>query len=203
MITDDGCWADYRISPSLTAGQSCLFLDRDGVLIEDTGYPHDPATIMLIPETLDLVRLAKTRGLVVGLVTNQSGVGRGYFGWDAFAAVQSAIDAALIARHTALDFILACPHHPEASIARYRYEQHPWRKPSPGMLTAALDTFQLIASTSAMIGDQHSDMVAAQKAGIAHRGLLVKTRNAAPQGDWEEVKRDSVSTWLSEIFPTR
>ena len=80
MITDDGCWADYRVHASVMRGRPCLFLDRDGVLIEDTGYPHDPAMVALIPETLEAVRLAEARGFIVGIVSNQSGSGRVYFG---------------------------------------------------------------------------------------------------------------------------
>ena len=198
MITQDGCWADYRPSSAGAHGRPCLFLDRDGVLIEDTGYPHDPAAITLIPEALEVVRLANARGWLAGIVSNQSGVGRGYFEWTAFAAVQGAIDTALQARGARLDFVLACPHLADAPVGRYRDAAHPWRKPAPGMLVDAAATLHVAMSVSAMIGDRVSDMAAAAAAGVAHRAMLVEEDTAASRGDWAIVRREMLAAWFTE-----
>ena len=172
MITDEGCWADYRTAAASCVGRPCLFLDRDGVLIEDTGYPHRPKDVMLIPEALALVLAANERGVVVGIVTNQSGIGRGLFDWAAFSSVQAMIDEAVRPLGGHIDFVLACPFHAEASVLRYRCETHGWRKPAPGMMRAAADTLGLVLAQSCMLGDRMSDMEAAAAAGIPHRLLL-------------------------------
>lgn len=195
MIRDDGCWADYRTG-STVEGRPCLFLDRDGVLIEDTGYPHDPAAITLIPETLDLVRIANTSGFAVGVVTNQSGIGRGFFGWNAFAAVQGAIDTALAARGGRLDFVLACPHLADATLPGDRQEGHPWRKPAPGMLLAAAATLRLDLMGSIMVGDKQSDMAAATAAGLPRRILLDGTPPSGGNETWIAVGRRALSNWF-------
>lgn len=196
MITADGCWADYRADISVMRGRPCLFLDRDGVLIEDTGYPHDPAAITLIPETLDLVRFAKARGFAAGIVSNQSGIGRGTFGWEAFAAVQAVIDAALATRGERFDFVLACPFLAEAPLARFRHDRHPWRKPAPGMLTAAGAMLGFDLPGSVMVGDRASDMAAAAAAGVRRRVLLGGTPPPDPTGGWEAVHRGGLSDWF-------
>lgn len=198
MITDDGCWADFRTSASTTHGKACLFLDRDGVLIEDSGYPSDPDAITLVLETLDLVRIANQRGFVVGIVSNQSGIGRGYFEWTAFAAVQGAIDAALSARDAKLDFVLACPHLASAPVARYQYNEHPWRKPAPGMLNAAANALSLDMTRSAMVGDRISDMEAAQHAGLRYRALLTGEGLSQQGSTWTAVSRDTLQKWFLE-----
>lgn len=183
MIAPDGCWAAYRISRDAAAGRPCLFLDRDGVLIEDTGYPHRPDEVRPIPEGLDAVAAACRHGFVTGIVSNQSGIGRGLFGWDAFAAVQAVIDAALARLGARLDFVLACPHHPEAPLAAYR-QDHPWRKPHPGMLQAVAATLKVELPDAVMVGDRLSDMQAA--AGLRHRLLLRGDEEAGEAGAEDE-----------------
>lgn len=179
MLTADGCWAEFRIGRRDAEGRPCCFLDRDGVVIEDTGYPHRAEEVRLYPEVLEVVRAANERGMVVGLVTNQSGIGRGMFGWAGFEAVQDVIETALAARGARLDFVLACPHHPEARLEHYRCPRHPWRKPEPGMMAAVAETLAVDLGASLMIGDSATDMDAAASAGIPHR-ILVADRPDEP-----------------------
>lgn len=199
MIVANGCWADYRIGPGQAGGRPCLFLDRDGVLIEDTGYPHDPAAITFIPETLDLVRAANGSGFVTGIVSNQSGIGRGYFGWNAFADVQQAIDAALTERGGRLDFVLACPHLDEASAPRYRCANHPWRKPNPGMMVDAAGHLGLDVDRSIMIGDRDTDMRAAAAAHIPHRILLDGAKAPGQGCSTTRMSRSGLRLWFSDF----
>lgn len=198
MIAANGCWADYRIAPGQAQGRPCLFLDRDGVLIEDTGYPCDPATIVLIPETLDLVRAANEAGFVTGIVSNQSGIGRGLFEWAAFAGVQRAIDDALAERGGHVDFVLACPHLGEAVMPRYRVADHPWRKPNPGMMLAAAGHLELDLGRSTMLGDRDTDMRAAAAAGISHRIMLLDGTPVPPRsGDALGLARSDLTPWFA------
>lgn len=197
MIVANGCWADYRIAPERADGRPCLFLDRDGVLIEDTGYPHNPAAILFIPETLDLVQAANSSGFVTGIVSNQSGIGRGYFGWDAFAAVQREIDAALAERGGRLDFVLACPHLGEAITPQHRCANHPWRKPNPGMMRDAAEHLGLDVGRSIMIGDRDTDLRAAAAAGIRHRVLLDATPASGQGCSSIRMGRTDLRPWFS------
>ncbi len=203
MITDDGCWADFRISADQAQGWPALFLDRDGVVIEDAGYPHRPQDILLIDETLRLVGEAKRLGFRVGIVSNQSGIGRGLFRWDAFHGVQAVIDAALRERGSGVDFVLACPHHPDATLPDYRREAHGWRKPAPGMILAAATTLGLDLGASVMLGDRGSDMEAARRAGVRHRWLL--TTSADQQGTDERsrvIARSELCAEFQRSFST-
>ncbi|MDX7949991.1 HAD-IIIA family hydrolase [Lichenihabitans sp. Uapishka_5] len=193
----DGCWADYRVSTA--AGRPCLFLDRDGVLIEDTGYPHRPDEVRLIPESLVAVAAACRDGCTAGIVSNQSGVGRGLFGWDAFAAVQAVIDAALARLGCRLVFVLACPHHPEAPLSAYR-QDHVWRKPQPGMLQAVAARLAIGLPEAVMVGDRGSDMQAAAAAGVPHRLLLRRDdETASACAGCEPVRRSDLPRRLDAL----
>jgi D-glycero-D-manno-heptose 1,7-bisphosphate phosphatase len=200
VITSDGCWADFRIARSAAAGRPCLFLDRDGVLIEDVGYPHRPEDIAIVPEAVALVRAAGAAGYVTGIVTNQSGIARGLFGWPAFAVVQDMIDDAVQANGGQFGFVLACPYLPQADMPRYRRADHPWRKPAPGMLRAAADRLGLDLARSVMVGDRITDMEAAAAAGVRHRWLMPDGRGAVPPAsDWAIVDRAGVVAAFEEL----
>jgi len=168
---ETGCWTDYR-SPREEMSRPCLFLDRDGVVVEDTGYVHRVEDLRLIPATLDAIARANRAGWLVGLVTNQSGIGRGYYDWDAFEAVQADIDRALAQRGGRLDFVLACPFHADAALPKYHHPAHPWRKPEPGMLRHAAERLAMDLGRSAMVGDRMPDLEAGAAAGIRHLILI-------------------------------
>ncbi|MQA67546.1 MAG: HAD-IIIA family hydrolase, partial [Alphaproteobacteria bacterium] len=104
-----------------------LFLDRDGVVIEDRGYIRDPAEIALRPGIGSLIAQARQKGWAVAVVTNQSGIARGLFGWDDFAAVQAEMMRQLAAQDVAVDAVAACPFHPDFTAA-YDDEAAQWRK---------------------------------------------------------------------------
>ena len=198
MITADGCWADYRTPADVTRGRPCLFLDRDGVLIEDTGYPHRPEEVVIIPEAVAAVAAAQQAGFVAGIVSNQSGVARGFFGWPAFKAVQAVIDDALHGAGTKLDFVLACPHHPEAAVLHLRVA-HAWRKPEPGMLVAVQETLGVDMTRSIMLGDRASDMEAAAGAGVAHLLLLGAPQDGSAPFDAQHVSRSTLGSVVQSL----
>jgi len=148
-----------------------LFLDRDGVLIEDIGYRGDAQGLSLLPGAARLIATAEGRGWFAVLVTNQSGIGRGYYGWAGFAAVQAAMERQLAREGARLDLVLACPFHPAARLP-YRHSAHPGRKPLPGMLLAAASLLPIDLGRSWIIGDGLRDLAAGKAAGCAG-GLLV------------------------------
>lgn len=144
----------------------CLFLDRDGVVVEEVGYLHRAEDVRLLPGAAEVIAAARERGWAVGLVTNQAGVGRGYYDWTAFAAVQAVIAEQLGLGPEPFDFVAACGAHPEAAHDHLRIADHPWRKPNPGMLLMAAQALSLDMPASIMVGDQLTDLQAGLAAGV-------------------------------------
>ncbi len=166
MLLDNGCYARFREGTLSNAGRACLFLDRDGVVVEEIGYLGRREDVRLIPGAAAVVARANRLGWAVGLVTNQAGIGRGYFEWDAFDDVQSEIEALVAADSGVLDFVLACPHHRNAMVAQYADPDHAWRTPKPGMLLHAAQRLDVELPKSIMVGDKQSDWEAGRSAGV-------------------------------------
>ena len=146
------------------------FLDRDGVLIIDCGYPHRPDQLVLIPGAAEAVKRLNDAGYVVVIVTNQSGVARGLFSEETMHGFNALLVERLAESGARIDAVYAAPHHVEAVDERYRHPDHPDRKPNPGMLLRAMTEHDLDPARSLMIGDQPSDMEAARRAGVVgHR----------------------------------
>ena len=113
-----------------------------------------------------MLRWAAQRHIPVAVVTNQSGIARGLFGWDEFEAVQNEIVRQLKSQGAIVDLTLACPFHPD--YTKDWNETHGyWRKPGPGLLRAAAALLNLDLKKSWMVGDKESDVVAAVAAGLA------------------------------------
>jgi D-glycero-D-manno-heptose 1,7-bisphosphate phosphatase len=113
----------------------------------------------------------------VVLVTNQSGIGRGKYDWDAFHAVQAAIVAAMAAQGGRFDAVLACAYHADAG-AGFCMADHAWRKPKPGMILEAARLMKLDLQASWIVGDRASDIEAGRAAALAG-GILLLTRDDA------------------------
>jgi D-glycero-D-manno-heptose 1,7-bisphosphate phosphatase len=146
-----------------------MFLDRDGVIVADTGYIAHCAEVSLLPGAAEAIRTVNRWGWPVIVVSNQSGIGRGYFDLAALEAVQACIESRLSALGAYLDAVLICgaaPWDTGPAIA--------WRKPNPGMFHAAQDRFATDLPNSVMVGDRATDLIAAQSAGVARRILLAE-----------------------------
>jgi D-glycero-D-manno-heptose 1,7-bisphosphate phosphatase len=147
-----------------------LFLDRDGVLNEDQGYVHRWEDFRWIPGAKETVAAFNRAGWLVILVTNQSGVGRGYYSEAAMHALHARMQADLAAIGGRIDAIYFAPEHPDAPLERYRHPDPPKRKPNPGMILQALQDWPIDPERSILIGDKPSDLEAALRAGV--RGVL-------------------------------
>jgi D-glycero-D-manno-heptose 1,7-bisphosphate phosphatase len=169
LIDKLGLWCE--IFAGDCAGRAALFLDRDGVIIEDTGYVHRVQELRLFPGAARAIGRCNRLGIPIVLVTNQSGIGRGYYGWSEFAALQTALAAALAAEGAHLDAVLACAYHGEGKD-RYRIADHAWRKPNPGMILAAGERMGLNLPRSWIVGDRAGDLAAGRAAGL-EGGVLV------------------------------
>ena len=184
-IDPEGIWSQaLRPPPSPPAPRPALFLDRDGVILVEIGYLHTAAETELIPGVAAVVARANRCGVPVVVVTNQSGIGRGYFGWEEFVAVQDRMIELLAADGARLDAVFSCPHHPSAAPP-YDHADHPARKPNPGMLLRAERLLGLDLPRSWIVGDHAGDLEAGRNAGIAG-GLHVLTGHGTHAGQREK-----------------
>lgn len=168
----DGLWRSVR-NASRAAGiaRPALFLDRDGVVNVDHGYVHRLDDLEMIDGAAELVAAANRRGIPVIVVTNQSGVGRGYYDWRDFVAFQTAIEDRLAAIGAWIDAVFACPYHATARPP-FDVADHPARKPNPGMLLAGAAALNADLATSWIVGDRPGDLQAGSRAGLAG-GVLI------------------------------
>jgi D-glycero-D-manno-heptose 1,7-bisphosphate phosphatase len=160
---------ESRPAPSLALPRKALFLDRDGVLNVDHGYVGSRDRFEWTEGALDAIRHATDNGWHVFIVTNQSGVARGLYSEDAVRQLLDWMADEARAAGGTIDDVRFCPFHPDAQIAAYR-QDHPWRKPLPGMLLDLIRAWDLDPQNAVMVGDQETDMQAARAAGVAgHR----------------------------------
>jgi D-glycero-D-manno-heptose 1,7-bisphosphate phosphatase len=144
-----------------------VIFDRDGVLNVDHGYVGEIDRLEWIAGARRAIRRLNEAGLAVAVVTNQSGVARGYFDLAAVERLHEAMRADLAVEGAWLDAIYVCPFLPEAVVATYAHPDHPDRKPNPGMILRALADLDLDPQRTLMIGDKASDLEAARRAGVA------------------------------------
>jgi D-glycero-D-manno-heptose 1,7-bisphosphate phosphatase len=149
-----------------------VFLDRDGVVIEDVSYLDRLDRLALFPWTVDSIRALNRAGLPVVVVTNQSGVARGLFTEAFVNEVHGEIDARLEAGGARIDAYYYCPHHPEGRVAEYT-RSCDCRKPGRGLIDRAARDLDLDPARSVVVGDKWSDVELAHAAGA--RAILVRT----------------------------
>ncbi|RWO78264.1 MAG: HAD family hydrolase [Mesorhizobium sp.] len=176
-----GLWVERIGTSVFPAGTPALFLDRDGTINVDTDYPSDPADIVLREDIAPVIAAANRAGIPVVVVTNQSGIARGYFGWPEFAAVNARLLALLEAQNCRIDLVLACAYH-SSGTGELAAVDHPMRKPNPGMLLRARDLLCVDISRSIIVGDKADDMEAGRRAGLCE-GWLVNGRSDRTPGE--------------------
>ena len=152
-----------------------LFLDRDGTLVEEVPYLHDPERVVLLPGAGALAA-AGAAGYALVVVTNQAGVARGLYDEAAVDAVHRRLGELLAGAGVRLDAVLHCPHHPRGTVPGYARACR-CRKPGPGMLEAAAERLDLDLPASFLVGNHPSDVGAAVAAGVTP--LFVATGRAA------------------------
>lgn len=180
----DGYFLDIGLPETFAVAQSEIiqqisrpiaFLDRDGVLNFDAGYTYRPEDLMWKPGAREAIRLLNDLGYYVIVVTNQAGVARGFYETDDVLKFHASMQHQLNDIGAFIDAFYFCPYHPDATVAKYRANNHFDRKPNPGMLLRALDEWPHDRHRSFLIGDQNSDLQAAFNAGI--RGYLFEGSN--------------------------
>jgi D-glycero-D-manno-heptose 1,7-bisphosphate phosphatase len=149
-----------------------VFLDRDGVINVEKSYLHRVEDFEFLPGVPQALRLLKEAGFLLIVVTNQSGVARGYYSLEAVHEIHRHLQDELKPYGAAINAFYICPHHPD-----HESEDHPaecfCRKPLPGMIVKAVADFQIDPGRSFLVGDKLSDIEAGRAAGC--RCLLVRT----------------------------
>jgi D-glycero-D-manno-heptose 1,7-bisphosphate phosphatase len=166
---------------SVSATTPALFLDRDGVINCEVGYLHRSEEVVWVEGIFSLTRTAARLGYKLVIVTNQSGIARGYYSVLDFDVLMDWMRNAFQERGIRLDGVYFCPFHPEHGVDTYRRD-HIDRKPGPGMFLRAAGDLGIDLKRSLMVGDRCSDIAAAGAAGL-RQAFLVRGTEAAPCGE--------------------
>lgn len=151
--------------------RKAVFFDRDGIINEDGSYIYKPEDFVFMDGIFEFCAEAQKKGYLLIIVTNQSGIARGYYTEEDFAKLNQWMCREFELRGIAVDAVYYCPYHPEKGIGKYKRES-PDRKPAPGMLLRAIKEFAVDPSASIMLGDRDSDMESGRRANLGKLILM-------------------------------
>lgn len=206
-----------------------LFLDRDGVIIRDAGYARDPVGVMLIPGIEELIQRARQAGWKIIVVTNQSGIGRGWIKLHQYKAVSGRMHELLEEQGSPVDAVYFAPFFEGNADPADEFKDPAWvhrgipetgrwsklwRKPQPGMLWQAARDWKLDLSRSVMIGDRATDLLVGFMAGVGDFHLVSSDITEAETKEfsvwkqrwpalWEEVKDEGADLGVLKPDPSR
>ena len=172
------------------------FIDRDGTINEQMGYINHLSRFKIIPGVPEAIRLLNDLGFLVIVLTNQSGIARGYYPIDLVRQIHDLLRKTLKKEANAtIDAILFCPHHPQGSVPEYTMECE-CRKPKTGLIKQACMDFEIDLTQSFVIGDMASDMELANQAGV--KGIMVETGYGLGEIDFILPKKQLEITFIAE-----
>jgi D,D-heptose 1,7-bisphosphate phosphatase len=151
---------------------AAVFLDRDGTINEEVGYLDRLEKLKILPEAFEAIRLINQTGMKAVVISNQSGIARGYFDEAFVESLHVRIQALLMEHNAWIDGFYYCPHHPTEGTGVYR-RACTCRKPEPGLLIRAAQELDIDLARSYMVGDMPKDVEAAGRSGA--KGILVQT----------------------------
>jgi histidinol-phosphate phosphatase family protein len=158
-----------------------VFFDRDGTVMQDVNYCSDPAQVRVFPEVTDSLRKLRDHGYKLIMITNQSGIGRGYFSFETYQAVQAEVLRQI--GHQLVDATYVCPDPPGV--------ESKCRKPAPGMILQGAREHKVELGRSVCVGDKEIDVQCGHNAGI--KAIRVRT-------GFETNTADSSADWVAENF---
>lgn len=164
------------------------FLDRDGVINIDHGYVSQPEHFEFIDGVFAACQHLQQLGYKLIVVTNQSGIARGYYTEQDFKQLSHWMTEQFAAHQVTIDGVYFCPHHPDKGTAPYLQQCH-CRKPEPGMLLTAIAEHNIDAASSIMLGDKAADMQAASAAGVGRKILVM---SGQPLSDEDRKSADEI-----------
>ena len=183
---NDASWSG---SPAGLILRRAVFLDRDGVINRDTGYVRRVEDFEFIGGVVQALQEIQRRGYLLFVVTNQSGIGRGYYTLEDYQRVNAWMLAQLASNAVTIRGVYVCPHAPDAGCA--------CRKPAPGLLLQAQREHGLDLPNSWLVGDKPSDIEAAQRAGVGQTLLIRRSQEI----DVSSVKPLFVGDSLRDMIP--
>ncbi len=174
-----------------------LFLDRDGVINADAGYTCKIEEFHFMDGIFDVCRTAHALDYLIIVVTNQAGIGRGYYTETDFQQLTTWMRDRFRAEGAPLAAVYHCPYHPDG-VGEYR-RQSDWRKPAPGMLLQAAADFTLDMPASLLIGDSEHDITAARAAGLGTAVRFGDPASTISAADRIFATHAEICTWLSRF----
>ena len=165
-----------------------VFLDRDGTINKEVNYLYRKEDFIFIPKTIEAIKIFHELGYKVIVITNQSGVARGYYKEEDIENLHRYIDEVLTFKNTYIDAYYYCPHHPDGSVERYKIKCN-CRKPSHGMIDQALVDFDIDLKQSVIVGDKEIDVQTGKNSGIG-KCILVKSGHIV----------DEVNTFADSVY---
>lgn len=138
--------------------KQAAFLDRDGVIIEDSGYVHEKANLKFMPGAFDAIKWINESGKLCIVVSNQAGIAHGYYSEEEALKFEEIVEKEMKINGAKIDRFYYCPYHPQASVEKYKIDSL-CRKPKPGMVLRAANDFNISLSKSFMVGDKESDRI--------------------------------------------
>ena len=171
--------------------KKCVFLDRDGNINVEKEYLHKIEEFEFIDRAKEAIKIFNDLGYLVVVVTNQSGVARGYYDEESVRELHKHLEAEVKKIGGHIDGFYYCPHHAEKGIGKYKQKCN-CRKPEPGMFLQAKADLDIDFSKSIMVGDKLSDVEAGKNLGM--RSILVKTGHGMKELNDKEI--------TGEIFET-
>lgn len=152
-------------SSGVSSSVKAVFLDRDGVINVDHGYVSQPADFCFAPGAVEGMRLFQDAGYRLIVITNQSGIARGFYTQQDYELLTTHMQAELARAGVTLSSVYHCPHLPDATVDAYRQDCD-CRKPGPGMIQRAVQEHGIDLSQSILVGDKDSDISAGRAAGV-------------------------------------
>jgi D-glycero-D-manno-heptose 1,7-bisphosphate phosphatase len=149
-----------------------VFIDRDGTINEQMGYINHVSRFKILPRVPQAIRMLNRHGFLVLVVSNQSGVARGYYPMDLVETIHHLMVARIKEKQGVIDGVFFCPHHPAGSVKEFSRECN-CRKPKTGLIEQACKSFEIDLRRSFVVGDMYTDIELAHRAGL--KGVLVKT----------------------------
>ena len=160
-----------------------LFLDRDGVINIDKGYVSQIGDFEFISTVFETLRTARRCGFEIFIVTNQSGIARGFYSEETYQRLMAWVVKELQKEKIPIRAVYHCPYHPEGIVPEYVKESE-LRKPNPGMLFLASEEHGVDLAKSILVGDKETDVLAGIRAGVARTVLISSKLKVSTQADF-------------------